>query len=139
MNLVNDIRAGRVVPPSGISTLGLDTTHHWLISVEPGEVTMVWTVDPAYFNLDGAVICSWLIALADQALFFASNAACAEGESTRMRKLRFETEHNITGGDVTITGTITEREDDQMTGSCVFRLEDGRVAATVEAMIQVIG
>ncbi len=136
--LVDEIRAGRATPPPGIATLGLDVTHRWITVQEPGVTTFVWTVDPAYSNLEGAVICSWLIALADQALFFASNSLCNEGESTRMRSLRFEQSANITGGDVTIAARIVDREGAAMTGRCEFELEDGSVAATVDAYILIV-
>jgi acyl-coenzyme A thioesterase PaaI-like protein len=138
MQLIEDIRAGRATPPSGITTLRLDRAHHWLTEVAPGVVTMVMPFDDAHLNLEDALICSWLIAVADQAMFFASNSACAEGEMTRMQSLRFETMANITSGDVTFVAKVDERVDEVMHCSCVIRASDGSTAATVEASIAVI-
>lgn len=138
MDLVNAIREERADPPSGIRTLGLDRTHRWLTVVEPGHVEMRWEVDDAYFNLESAVICSWTVALADQALFFAGNTLCGEGEGTRMASLGLDCIHNISSGVVTIDARIRERADDRMFGVCDFLLDDGRLAASVVGTMDVI-
>ena len=138
MQLIEDIRAGRASPPSGIATLGLDRAHHWLTEVSPGAITMVMPFAETHLNLEDALICSWLIAVADQAIFFATNSACAEGESTRMGSLRFEALANITSGDVTFLANVDQRIDDIMHCSCDIRASDGTVAAVVEALITVI-
>lgn len=136
MELVDAIRAERAKPPSGISTLELDRTHRWLTEVEPGRVVMIWKVEDRYANLEGAVICSWLVALADQALFFASNTICGEGESTRMRDLQFRHLRNIMAGSVTIEAVIDDRVDDDMIGRCSFTTDD-ELAAVVDVRIEV--
>jgi hypothetical protein len=40
MALVEAIRKEQTDPPSGIRTLGLDVTHHWIESLEPGRVVL---------------------------------------------------------------------------------------------------
>jgi acyl-coenzyme A thioesterase PaaI-like protein len=138
MELIDAIRQERSDPPSGIRTLGLDVTHRWLTQLERGRARFTWTVDPAYLNLEGAVICSWTTALADQALFFASNTLCEGGEGTRMADLHLTVFTDMTDGVIDIDASITERVGDRMFGTCTFTREDGTVAARVTAMIDVI-
>lgn len=68
MDLIRSIKDGAQQPPPGIVALGLDGGDRWIQNFEPGLARMVWEVYPAYFNLEGAVICSWLACLADQAI-----------------------------------------------------------------------
>jgi acyl-coenzyme A thioesterase PaaI-like protein len=138
MELVEAIRAERADPPSGISTLGLDKTHRWITSVEPGRVTLSWEVDDAYLNLEGAVICVWTAALADQAMFFATNTLCAEGEGTRMADLHLRVITNVTGGTLDIDARVLERVGDRMHAVCDFRDESGALTAQVTAVVDVI-
>lgn len=138
MELVNAIRAGEAAPPPGIATLGLDRTHHWITSLEPGRVELVWQVEPAYANLEGAVLCSWLVALADQALFFAAKSLCGEAEETRMSALTFEALENVYAGELAILGVIDDRKADAFSGVCTMTLPDGTVAARVSATISVV-
>ena len=138
MDLVNAIRTEQAEPPDGIKTLGLDTTHHWITDLSPGRVVFKWTVDPAYFNLEGAVICSWTTAVGDQALFLASNTLCAQGEGTRMAQFSLENLSNITHGDLTITGLIDRRVGDRMWGTCTFVDSDGNLAARMNAQLDII-
>jgi len=138
MELIDRIRAGEAAPPSGITTLGLDRTHHWITHLSPGHVVLEWPVDDAHMNLEGAVICPWTAALADQALFLASNTLCGEGEGTRMADLHVRAIRNMTGGTVTIDARIESRAGDRMFCSCDFRLPDGELAAQVSAVIDVI-
>lgn len=137
MQLVDAIREGRSDPPAGITTLGLDRTHHWLTTVEPGHVELTWDVEPAYFNLDGAVICSWIVALADQALFFAGQTLCAEGEGTRMASLGLDCIENIGEGALSIVAHVDERVGDRLHATCEMRTADQRLAARVTAVIDV--
>lgn len=137
MELIDAIRRQEAEPPSGIRTLGLDRTHHWLTKVEPGVVELVWDVEPAYQNLEGAVICSWIAALADQALFFASDTLCGAGESTRMRSLQMECLHNITDGSVRIVGTVRGRTDDDLWCTCEFFDASDELLAHVSATIEI--
>lgn len=137
MELIELIRTERADPPSGIRTMGLDRTHRWITELAPGRVVMAWLVDDLHDNLEGAVICSWLVAIADQALFFASNTLCGEGEGTRTEMIALASHHNVTGGTVQVAASIDDREGDQMAGSCSFTLEDGTLAATVTATISI--
>jgi acyl-coenzyme A thioesterase PaaI-like protein len=138
LDLVNAIREERSTPPSGITTLGLDRTHKWLERVEPGHVVMSWLVDDAYLNLEGSVICSWIIALADQALFFAGNTVCQEGEGTRMVELNASMISNISSGTVRIDARIDRRVENRMFGICTFTV-DGALAARITATQYVTG
>ena len=138
MELIDAIRQERSEPPSGIRTLGLDGTHRWLTDLKPGVAEFAWEVDPAYLNLEGAVICSWTTALADQALFFASNTICQAGEGTRMADLHLKVFTDMKEGTVAIRAAITERIGDRMFGLCTFTLEDGTVAAQVTVTIDVV-
>jgi acyl-coenzyme A thioesterase PaaI-like protein len=138
IELVEAIRAGRAEPPPGIATLGLDRTHEWLTAVEPGRVEMVWEVEGRYANLEGAVICSWIVALADQALFFATQTACLPGEGTRMSTLQLECIHNVDAGPLRIVAEVDSRADDRFHGSCVMRTADGELAARVTAVIDIL-
>lgn len=138
MDLIQDIRAGRATPPSGIVALGLDGSHRWLTTIEPGRAVMRWPVDAGHLNLEGAVICSWIVAIADQAMFFASNTLCQEGESTRTTDLQLRCIHNITDGLVTVTATVRERVDDRLYCWCEFILDGGRLAAAVTATIDIV-
>lgn len=137
LELVELIRSERAQPPSGIRTLGLDKAHTWIRKVEPGHVELKWEVDADHLNLEGAVICSWIAALADQGLFFASNTLCAEGEGTRMSDLRLSCLRNITGGEVRIDARVRERVDDTMFCTCEFLGEDGLLYAQVTAVVDV--
>jgi len=138
MDLIRDIREGRGSPPSGIVALGLDGSHRWLTNVAPGKAEMKWPVDDAHMNLEGAVICSWIVALADQAMFFASNSVCLEGESTRTADLQLRCVRNITGGMVTIEATVREQVGDRLFCECEFESEDGLLVALVNATIDVL-
>lgn len=137
MDLVNAIRDGKAEPPSGIRTLELDRTHHWITSLEPGHIVLEWPYEDRYENLEGAVICVWIAALADQALFLASNTLCGEGEGTRMADFHLRLVRGITEGPVTIDARIRDRVGDQMVCQCEFLTSDGQLAATVDAIIDV--
>lgn len=138
MKLLDDIRAGRADAPAGIKTLGLEGTHRLVTRWEPGAVDMLWPVDGAYANLEGATICSWLTALADQALFFASNTLCVEGETTRTLELSLTNLRNVTGGELRLEARILGRGDDRMIGTCTMRDADGELAAVVNVTIGVV-
>ena len=137
MELVEAIREGKPDPPSGIESLGLTGSHQWLTEIAPGAATMRMPFSEAHLNLEGALICSWLIAVADQAMFFASNAACASGEMTRMRRLTYEVMDDITGGEVTFAARVAERKGDLMLCECQIINVEGREAARVAAQIEV--
>lgn len=138
MELVEDIRAERADPPSGIRTLALDGTHRWIRRLEPGRVELEWDIDREHDNLEGAVICSWTTAVADQAIFFAGTSLCREGEGTRMADLRLRCLRNIVDGPVTITSEILDRVDDRMFAICRFVLPGGELAAEVTATLDVV-
>lgn len=138
MDLIRDIREERATPPSGIVTLGLDGSHRWLTDVEPGRAEMRWPVDSAHLNLEDAVICSWIVAVADQAMFFASNSVCQYGEFTRTTELQLRCLQNITAGDATVVATVRQRVDDRLHCACDVFISDGSLAATVTATIDVI-
>lgn len=135
--LVELIRAEKADPPSDIRTLGLDRAHTWITKMEPGHVELEWEVGEDHLNLEGAVICSWTAALADQALFFASNTLCAKGEGTRMSDLRLSCLRNITGGKVRIDARVRERVDDTMFCVCEFVGDDGLLYVQVTAVVDV--
>lgn len=138
MDLVQAIREERSDPPAGIRTLQLDRTHHWITDISPGRVVFEWEVEPAYFNLEGAVICSWTAAVGDQALFFAANTLCTEGEGTRMATFSLDCLSNITGGTLVITGVVDRRVDDAMWGTCTFEDADGNLAARMTARLDIV-
>ncbi|TFV88055.1 hypothetical protein E4P40_10520 [Blastococcus sp. CT_GayMR20] len=137
MALVRAIRDEQAEPPSGIRTLGLDRTHRWLRSVEPGRVLLDWLVDDAYLNLEGAVICSWIAALGDQALFFAASTLCADGEGTRMAQFDVRLLENITGGSVAVEARVLRRVEDRLHCECSFTV-DGDLKALMIATIDVV-
>jgi len=138
IELVEDIRAGRATPPSGITTLGLDRTHEWLTVVESGHVVLEWPVDTDHSNLEGAVISVWLTALADQTLFFATQTVCGPGEGTRMASLQLDCIENVTEGTLTVDGRVDQRSADRLHCTCEMRRDDGVLAARVTAVIDVI-
>jgi len=138
MDLIREIREERAAPPSGIVTLGLAGSHRWLTDIEPGRVEMRWPVDASHHNLEDAVICSWIIAVADQAMFFASNSVCRDGESTRTTDLQLKCLQNITTGVATLVATVRQRVDDRLYCACDVFLDDGGLAATVTATIDVV-
>jgi len=137
MDLVNAIRSGQAVPPAGISTLGLDSTHEWLTTVEPGHIEMTWDVETRYFNLEHGVICSWLVALADQALFFATQTLCGDGESTRMASLQLDCIRSIGGGRLVIEARVNERVQDRFYCQCTMSTDDG-LSARLSAVVDVV-
>jgi acyl-coenzyme A thioesterase PaaI-like protein len=136
--LIDAIRGERAEPPPGIRTLGLDAAHRWITRLEGGEVDLTWAFDAAYTNAEGAVLCSWTTALADQALFFAATSLCQAGEQTRMGSLSLVCLENITSGPVDIAARVNGRSADRMTGTCTFTLPDGVMAAVVTAVIDVV-
>lgn len=138
MQLIDEIRAERAAPPSGIRTLGLDSTHRWIRHLEPGRVELEWPIDRSHDNLEGAVICSWTAAVADQAIFFAGTSVCAEGEGTRMVDLRLTCHRNIVDGPVSVVATVDDRVDGRLHASCRFVLPTGELAASVAATLDVI-
>ncbi len=138
MELLEAIRAERADPPSGIRTLGLDVTHRWITSLSPGRVQFAWPIDDHHFNLEAAVICSWTVAVADQALFFAGTSLCGEGEGTRMADLHLQAIANIESGPVSVDAVIDQRIGNRMFATCTMTLPDGTVAARVVATLDVI-
>lgn len=138
MDLIEAIKREEHDPPAGIATLGLAGTHRWLTELAPGRAAFSWPVDPAYANLEGAVICSWTVALADQALFFAGQTLCGEGTTTRMRSLQLDCVRNIDQGEVEIVATIDEQLSDKLFGRCEFRASDGSLLARVAATIDLV-
>lgn len=136
--LVDAIRRGEVEPPAGIVTLGLDRTHEWITDLSPGRVRMVWEADSAYANLEGATFCTWLAALADQAVFFATNTLCTDGESTRMRSFRLDCHDNLTGGVLVLEAQVAERDGDELDAVCQLSTGDGAPIATFTATVGVI-
>lgn len=137
MALIDAIRSETSDPPSGIRTMGLDGTHRWLESLEPGHARFRWPVDDAHLNLEGAVICSWIAALGDQALFFAATSVCRNGEGTRMVEFTTRTMANVTGGTLVIDARIDRRVADRLFGRCTFS-NDGDLVAEVYATIDVV-
>lgn len=137
LDLVNKIRSGDAAPPSAIITLGLDRTHEWITTCEPGHVVFAWDVDPAYLNIEGNVFCPWIAALADQALFFASNTLCGEGEGTRMADFHLSMISDIAQGTARIDAVIRERVGDRMHGTCDVYDGSGALAGHVVATIDV--
>jgi acyl-coenzyme A thioesterase PaaI-like protein len=138
MELIEAIRDERAQPPSGIITLGLDVTHRWLVDLRPGHVELDWPVDDRHLNLEGAVICSWVAAVGDQAVFFATTSQCGAGESTRMLHFELTSHHNILPGTVRVVANVVDRIGGVFHASCEFRLSDGRVAATMAATVGAI-
>ena len=138
MGLVDAIRQERSDPPAGIRTLGLDRTHRWITALEPGRVELTWPVDPAYFNLEGAVICSWIAAVGDQAVFLASNTLCGEGEGTRMAEFSVACLSNLSSGDAVITAVIERRVDDRMWATCTFVDDSGELVARMSATLDIV-
>jgi len=139
MELIEAIRSERADAPEGIRTLGLDRTHRWITELEPGRVTLMWPYDPAYANLEGAVICSWIAALGDQAIFFASNSLCASGEGTRMAEFAITCLSNIEDGDVVIRAQVDRRVGDRMFATCTFHVgADRALAARMSATLEVL-
>lgn len=136
MELIEMIRAGKASPPSGIATLGLDRTHRWDLTVSPGQASFRWAVDERYLNLDDAVICSWLVALADQALFFAGTSLCADGESTRMDQISLRCFEDVKDGDVEFSARIDRRAGDRLFGTCDIAV-GGALKAQVTATLDV--
>ena len=128
----------RADPPSGIRTLGLDGTHKWITTLEPGHVEFTWPIDERHHNLEGAVICSWTIAVADQAMFFAGLTLCGEGEATRMSDLHFQAIDNITSGPMSVDARIERRIEDRMYGTCTIRDLHGQVAARAAIVLDVV-
>jgi acyl-coenzyme A thioesterase PaaI-like protein len=137
MALIEAIRSETSDPPSGILTLGLGGTHRWLETLGVGRAVFHWPVDDAHLNLEGAVICSWIAALGDQALFFAATSVCGDGEGTRMAEFTTRTMANVTGGTLVIDARINRRVGDRLYGRCTFTSE-GDLAAEVYATIDVI-
>ena len=137
IRLIDATRQGKADPPTGIRTLGLDGTHHWIVDLGPGTTTFRWPVDPACLNLEGAVNCSWTVASADQALFFASNALCALGESTWTIEPNLSAFENITSGTIAGAAQVLGREGDTLL--CRYDLTDyqGVLAASVDARIEI--
>ena len=138
MEFIDAIRHERTEPPAGIKTLGLDRTHRWITNLGPGRVELTWPVDPAYFNLEHAVICSWTAALGDQAIFLAATTLCQEGESTRMVEFSVSCLSNLTSGDVRITGLVDRQVEDRMFASCTFVDDQGQLAARMTATLDVV-
>lgn len=138
MALIEAIRGGSVTPPSGISTMGLDGTHRWITGLEPGKVTMEWEVDPGYLNLEGAVMCTWLAAMADQAVFFASNSLCDQGEGTRMASFHLDVARNVGGGRLRLEADVLNRMGDRMTARCELHDDAGDLVAVFSATLDVI-
>jgi len=138
MQMIEAIRAERAAPPSGIHTLGLDVTHRWITDIGPGHVTFAWPVGAEHFNLEQSVICSWTAAIADQAIFFATNTLCDDGEGTRTTDLHLRALHNIGEGMVTVEARVRDRAPDRMYATCDFTLADGRLAAQVTATLDVL-
>jgi acyl-coenzyme A thioesterase PaaI-like protein len=138
MELIEAIRAGRGEPPSGIRTLGLDETHRWLDFVEPGHVQFTWAVDDAHRNLEGAVICSWIVALADQAVFLATQTLCADGEGTRMAALELKAVRNVSDGRLSFEARVEARTADRFYCTCRVSSDSEDLAALVTAEVDII-
>ena len=138
MSVIAAIRAEQAEPPSGIRTLGLDVVHRWITHLGPGAVDLEWEVDHAYSNLEGAVLCSWSTALADQALFFAATTLCRAGERTRMAQLTLSCLQNLTQGTVLIAARILPRSGDRLVGTCTFTTDDESVAVLVTAVMDIV-
>ncbi len=137
-DIINAIRQEQATPPPAIATLGLDAAHRWITRLENGEVDLTWEFDRAYTNIEGAMLCSWTTALADQALFFAGMTLCDEGEQTRMSTLTLCCLANITTGPVRIQARVQGRTGDRIASSCSFVLPDGSTAAVVTAVLEVV-
>lgn len=138
MALVDAIRNEEADPPSGIATLGLGGTHHWLTTMEPGRAVMTWPVDDRYLNLEEAVICTWIACLGDQAMFFAASSVCLAGEGTRMATFGTTLIANVTSGDeLVVDARVVRRVDDRLHLTCVFSVADEPVAE-MTAVIDVV-
>lgn len=129
MKLIQSIKDGTQKPPAGIKTLRLDLGPEWIDHFEPGFARFYWNADPAYYNLEDAVICSWLGCLADQATFYATNTLTEEGEVTRVVTSQMSFFENITTGRIRIESRVQGRSGDTMTTIVHFYLPDDRVAA----------
>jgi acyl-coenzyme A thioesterase PaaI-like protein len=136
--LIQSIKDGAQTPPPGISTLRLDGGPKWIESFAPGRAVMHWDVDSAYFNLEGAVICSWLACLADQAVFYATNTLLAEGENTRVASLRMDFIENVVSGRLTIEAVVVGRGADSLVTECRMLLDNGQTAVVATATSRIV-
>lgn len=137
MALVDAIRNEESAPPSGIATLGLGGTHRWLTTMEPGHAVMTWPVDDRYLNLEGAVICTWIACLGDQAMFFAGSSVCGAGEGTRMATFTTTQIANVTSGELVVDARVVRRVGDRLHLRCDFTVDDEAVAE-MTAVIDVV-
>jgi|GEM_PF-5951850 len=127
----------RAAPPTGITTLNLAGTHRWLTSIAPGRAVFAWPVGSSHHNLEGNVLCSWTMAVADQAMFLAGCGLMGEGETTRMQHFSFSSVQEFGSGVVTVEAIVT-REGAIAHGRCVFTDERGEHLASVLATFAVI-
>lgn len=136
MELIAAIKAGTQVPPAGIVTLKLTGGREWIESFAPGHVVANWDVDPAYYNLEDAVIAGWLACLAEQMVFYATNTLIDEGEVTRTVDFRLTYLENIEKGRVRMEARVDRREGNTMWVDVRFLSAGGalmtKAAATVE-------
>lgn len=138
MQVIKSIKDGLQKPPEGIVTLGLDRGQRWIDHFESGFARMVWEADPRYYNLEDAVICSWLACLADQAVFYATNTLVEDGEVTRIRELSMTYLRNISSGRVVIESRVEGRSDNLMFTRVVFLNGEEGPAAMASATTQVV-
>lgn len=134
--LLQAILDERADPPSGIATLGLAGTHRWLTEIAPGRAVFAWPVGTSHHNLEGNVLCSWTVAVADQALFLAGCGLMHDGETTRMQHLSFSSEQEFGSGVVTVDATA-RRDGDVVHGRCTVGSGE-QVFATVLATLAVV-
>lgn len=137
MQLIRSIRDGTQTPPAGITTLGLDGGERWIEHFEEGYARVRWQTDPAYFNLEGAVICSWLACLADQAIFYATNTLLDEGEITRVVSLNMTYGEPVVGDEIVIEARVISRDPGGMISEARFT-RDGTLVVLATAVSHIV-
>lgn len=137
MDIIQAIKDGTQAPPAGIVTLGLDGGERWIADFGPGHAQVRWDVDPAYFNLEGAVICSWLGCLADQAIFYATNTLLDAGKVTRIATMNMTYGDPVTGGTVLIDARVINHDDGQLISEARFTCA-GKLVALATAVSRIV-
>lgn len=137
MSVIQSIKDGVQVPPSGITTLKLDRGWEWIESFGEGKAVAHWDIDPAYFNLEDAVIAGWVACLSEQVMFYATNTLIKAGEVTRTVDLRITYIENLTAGRVRFEAEVEKYEHGKMWVEARFYLPGEVLATKASAIVEV--
>ena len=122
---LDQLKAGKAIPPPVVETLGLGLLDDW----GEGWVRKRWEPAPELMNGDGSMFGGYLAALADQMLAFAAMTVIEDPSAFRTTDLQIRFFKLGRAHPLLIEGRVVARSRQLISVEVEFRREDGELIA----------